>query len=93
MRKDREIGRLDMISARIRPDETLFLEEMSEAFKISKGEVIRAALMIARRLLQDEETGKINKEIWDRFNDTPPPYDFLEAGSVETTSQTTSHAQ
>ena len=72
MRKDREIGRLDMISARIRPDETLFLEEMSEAFKISKGEVIRAALMIARRLLQDEETGKINKEIWDRFNDTPP---------------------
>lgn len=92
MRKDREIGRLDMISARIRPDETLFLEEMSEAFKISKGEVIRAALMIARRLLQDEETGKINKEIWDRFNDTPP-YDFLEAGSVETTPQSTSHAQ
>lgn len=72
MRKDREIGRLDMISARIRPDETLFLKEMSETFKISKGEVIRAALMIARRLLQDEGTGKINKEIWDRFNDTPP---------------------
>lgn len=72
MKTDREIGKLDMISARIRPDETLFLEEMSEAFKISKSEAIRAALMITRKLLQDEETGKINKEIWDRFNDTPP---------------------
>lgn len=85
MRKDREIGKSDMISARIRPDETLFLEEMSEAFKISKSEAVRASIMIARRLLQDEETGKINKEIWDRFKDTPP-YDFLEAGSAETTT-------
>lgn len=72
MKTDKEIGKLDMISARIRPDETLFLEEMSEAFKISKGEVIRAALMITRKLLQDEETGKINKEILNRFKDTPP---------------------
>ena len=92
MRKDREIGILDMISARIRPDETLFLEEMSEALNISKSEAIRVALMITRKLLQDEETGKINREIIDRFKDTPP-YDFLEAGSVETTSQSTSHAQ
>lgn len=72
MRKDREIGRLDMISARIRPDETLFLEEMSEALNISKSEAIRVALMITRKLLQDEETGKINREIIDRFKDTPP---------------------
>ncbi len=72
MRKDREIGILDMISARIRPDETLFLEEMSEALNISKSEAIRVALMITRKLLQDEETGKINREIIDRFNDTPP---------------------
>lgn len=72
MKTDKEIGKLDMISARIRPDETLFLEEMSEAFKISKGEVIRAALMITRKLLQDEETGKINKEILNRFKDTSP---------------------
>lgn len=72
MRKDREIGILDMISARIRPDETLFLEEMSEALNISKSEAIRVALMITRKLLQDEETGKINKEIIDRFKDTPP---------------------
>ena len=92
MRTDREIGILDMISARIRPDETLFLEEMSEALNISKSEAIRVALMITRKLLQDEETGKINREIIDRFKDTPP-YDFLEAGSVETTSQSTSHAQ
>nr|DAD62964.1 MAG TPA: antitoxin [Caudoviricetes sp.] len=72
MRKDREIGILDMISARIRPDETLFLEEMSEALNISKSEAIRVALMITRKLLQDEETGKINREIIDRFKDTPP---------------------
>ena len=77
MRKDREIGILDMISARIRPDETLFLEEMSEALNISKSEAIRVALMITRKLLQDEETGKINREIIDRFKDTPPLIIFL----------------
>ena len=55
MRKDREIGRLDMISARIRPDETLFLEEMSEAFKIEKLAHIR---MDFRGIMQSAWTRK-----------------------------------
>lgn len=45
---------------------------MTESLNVSKSEVVMDSIMIARRLLQDEKTGKISKEILDRFKDTPP---------------------
>ena len=89
-RKKKEDKMIYILNVRLSLDDKIFISRIMESLNVRKSEAIRMALMITRKLLQDEETGKINREIIDRFKDTPPPYDFLEAGSVETTSQSTS---
>lgn len=63
MNTGKGIGNKDTIVARLRPDEGLFLVEMSQAFNIRKSEAIRLLVMIGRRLLQEESTGTFNIDL------------------------------
>ena len=71
-RKKKEDKMIYILNVRLSLDDKIFISRIMESLNVRKSEAIRMALMITRKLLQDEETGKINKEIWDRFNDTPP---------------------
>lgn len=71
-RKKKEDKMIYILNFRLSLDDKIFISRIMESLNVRKSEAIRVALMITRKLLQDEETGKINKEIWDRFNDTPP---------------------
>nr|UVM87704.1 MAG: hypothetical protein [Bacteriophage sp.] len=71
-RKRKDDKMIYILNVRLSPDDSLLVSKIEERLNVKRSEAIRIVLRIARRLLQDEETGKINKEIWDRFNDTPP---------------------
>lgn len=71
-RKKKEDKMIYILNFRLSLDDKIFISRIMGSLNVRKSEAIRVALMITRKLLQDEETGKINKEIWDRFNDTPP---------------------
>lgn len=71
-RKKKEDKMIYILNFRLSLDDKIFISRIMESLNVRKSEAIRVALMITRKLLQDEETGKINKEIIDRFKDTPP---------------------
>lgn len=71
-RKKKEDGMIYILNFRLSLDDKIFISRIMESLNVRKSEAIRVALMITRKLLQDEETGKINREIIDRFKDTPP---------------------
>lgn len=72
-RKKKEDKMIYILNVRLSLDDKIFISRIMESLNVRKSEAIRMALMITRKLLQDEETGKINREIIDRFKDTPPP--------------------
>ena len=61
--KEKEKGKGDTIVVRLRPDEVLFLSEMCDAYEITRSQAVRLLVMVGRRLLQDEETGNIKRDI------------------------------
>ena len=69
MNTGKGIGNKDTIVARLRPDEGLFLLEMSQALNISKSEAVRLLVMIGRKLLQDEASGEFNIGIVKRLKE------------------------
>lgn len=71
-RKKKEDKMIYILNFRLSLDDKIFISRIMESLNVRKSEAIRMALMITRKLLQDEETGKINREIIDRFKDTPP---------------------
>ena len=71
-RKKKEDKMIYILNFRLSLDDKIFISRIMESLNVRKSEAIRVALMITRKLLQDEETGKINREIIDRFKDTPP---------------------
>lgn len=71
-RKKKEDKMIYILNVRLSLDDKIFISRIMESLNVRKSEAIRMALMITRKLLQDEETGKINREIIDRFKDTPP---------------------
>lgn len=61
--KEKGKGKGDTIVVRLRPDETLFLAEMCDAYEVTRSQAVRLLVMVGRRLLQDEETGNMRMDI------------------------------